>query len=62
MLLYDDSLPRSFWKLARVKELITGQDGSTCGAVLKVSTRSGGTTTLRRPVQLLYPLELGCKI
>ena len=59
VLLYDDSLPRSF---CRVERLITGQDGSTHGAVLKVPTRSGGTTTLRRPVQLLYPLELGCKI
>ena len=62
MLLHDDDLPRSFRKLARVQELIIGRDGNTRGAVLKVPTKNGGTTTLRRPVQLLYPLELRCEI
>ena len=58
MLLYDEALPRSFWKLARVLELITGRDGN---AVVKAPTKNGGTTTLRRPLQLLYPLEIKCK-
>ena len=60
VLLHDDALPRSFWKLARVLELITGQDGKTRGAVVKVPSKRGGTTTLRRPLQLLYPLEIKC--
>ena len=58
VLLYDDALPRSFWKLARVLELITGRDGKPRGAVVKVPAKSGGTTTLRRSLQLLYPLEI----
>lgn len=61
MLLFDDSLPRSFWKLVRVAELITDRDGKTRGAVVKVPDRNGQTITLRRPLQLLYPLELRCK-
>jgi len=61
VLLYDDALPRSFWKLARVQKLITGRDGKTRGAIVKVPAKSGGTTTLRRPVQLFYPLEIKCK-
>lgn len=31
VLLYDDALQRTFWKLARVLELITGRDGKTRG-------------------------------
>lgn len=58
VLLYDDALPRSFWKLARVLELITGRDGKTRGAVVEVPAKNSGTTTLRRPLQLLYPLEV----
>lgn len=47
--------------MARVAELITGRDGKMRGAVVKVPGKSGRTTTLRRPLQLLYPLELKCK-
>ena len=61
ILLHDDALPQSFLKLARVQELITGCDGKTRGTVLKVSDGNGKTTTLRRPLQLLYPLELKCQ-
>ena len=61
VLLYDDSLPRSFWKLVRVAELINGRDGKTRGAVVKVPDGNGHTTTLRCPLQSLYPLELKCK-
>lgn len=55
MLLYDDALPR---KLARVQELITGRDGKPRGAVVKVPAKSGGMTSLRHPLQLLYPPEI----
>ena len=61
VLLHDDALPRSFWKLARVQELITGRDGRTRGAVIKVPASNGKITTLRRPLQLLYPLEIKCQ-
>ena len=54
--------PRSFWKLGRVKELLTGRDGKIRGAVLRVAGKGRQATTLYRPVQLLYPLEVSQRI
>ena len=33
VLVYEDSKPRGFWKLAKVESLVTGTDGLTRGAV-----------------------------
>ena len=57
VLVHDDK-PRGFWKLARVEEVITGQDGNVRGAVVRVSSEKGRSTMLRRPLQRLYPLEI----
>ena len=54
----DIDLPRGFWKIARVMKLLTGKDGQHRGAVLRVAARGGQATTLQRPLQLLYPLEI----
>ena len=58
VLVHDQDHPRGFWKMARVQSLITGKDGVVRGAVLKVASKSGPPTTLQRPLQLLYPLEI----
>ena len=58
VLVHDEGLPRGFWKLARVRQVITGRDGLIRGAVLSLPAKNGQTTTLRRPLQLLYPLEI----
>lgn len=58
VLVSDDSTPRGLWKLARVNSLIKGKDGQTRGAVLQVASGSGRSSTLQRPIQLLYPLEV----
>ena len=55
VIVHNEDLPRAFWKLARVLRLITGKDEKTRGAVLQVA---GSSTTLQRPLQLLYPLEV----
>ena len=39
-----------------MQKLLTGRDGQTRGAVLKLATKSGRPGTLQRPVQRLYPL------
>ena len=44
---------RSFWQLGIVEQLIAGRDGVVQGAKLRV-----GRSNVKRPVQLLYPLEL----
>ena len=58
VLVHDDSKPRGFWKLALVEKLVTGRDGLTRGAVLRVSSSGERGSTLQRPLQRLYPLEL----
>lgn len=60
VLLIQDDHPRGFWKLGQVEDMIVGRDGQVRGAVLRVPSRSGHCTTLRRPLQRLYPLEIGC--
>ena len=60
-MIHDRDHPRGFWKMAKVLSLITGKDGVVHGAALKVAAQSGPPTTLQRPLQLLYPLEIGTK-
>ena len=38
----------------------TGKDGHARGVILKVAARGEQATTLQRPLQLLYPLEIHC--
>lgn len=61
VLVHDENSPRGFWKIARVERLITGKDGAVRGAVLKVASKSGTATTLQRPLQRLYPLEISSR-
>ena len=58
VLVHEDRKPRGFWKLAKVVSLITGADGITRDAVVKIPSSVGRPITLRRPLQLLYPLEV----
>ena len=47
-------------KLGRVESLIKGKDGLVRGAVVKSTTpKKRNPARLRRPLQRLYPLELG---
>ena len=57
VLIEDEDQPRGMWKLARIQSLITGSDGRTRGAVVRVLS-SGGPSTLQRPLQRLYPVEV----
>ena len=53
VIIHEDQTVRGFWRLGKIRELITGLDGQTRGAV--VDTASGGRSlVLRRPVQKLY--------
>ena len=36
--LVHDTKPRGFWKLARITQLVSGQDGRVRGAILKVAS------------------------
>ena len=58
----DEHLPRGQWKLAVVQEVLTGRDGLIRAAVVKVAGSDRQQSTLRRPIQLLYPLEIHSNI
>ena len=63
VLVHDEKRPRSVWKIGRVKKLVSSKegDGKSRGAVVQVTSKGGRLMTLRRPLQLLYPLEINCK-
>ena len=62
VLIHEEDKPRGFWRLARVQKLLAGKDSEIRGAVLRVSNRNGQLSTLQRPVQHLYPLEINYEI
>lgn len=58
VIIHNDAHPRGLWKLGKVESLITGADGHTRGATVRVLSSGQNTTVLKRPVQRLYPLEV----
>jgi hypothetical protein len=59
VVLKNDLTSRTFWKLARVTELIRSKDGVIRAAkVCVVNSGKGRASELRRPIQHLIPLEL----
>ena len=53
---------RGLWKLGLVESLIKDKDGHVRRAVVKSTTlKKGNNARLRRPLQRLYPLELGAR-
>ena len=51
-------IPHGLWKLGRIQELLAGRDNQPRAAVVRVASRDRQHVLLRRPLQLLYPLEL----
>ena len=43
-----------------MEDLIQGNDGLVRGARIRVKSGADKLSTLQRPVQLLYPLEINC--
>ena len=54
----EDNMKRNMWKLEKVEELIVGKDSVVRGAVVRISRSGKPSVLLRRPLQLLYPLEV----
>ena len=57
VVVHSDDQPRTFWKLGRVEKVLQGADGQQRAATVRVS-KNGRTSTLDRPIQHLYPLEV----
>lgn len=54
VLIGEDRMPRQTWKMGRITELFLGRDGLIRSCTVRISTG----TLLKRPVQLIYPLEI----
>lgn len=52
--LLKEQLPRLLWKMGRVEKVFCGRDGKIRACIVR--TNKGGL--LKRPIQLLYPLEI----
>ena len=46
------------WRLGRIETLIPGTDGIVRGVTVKVTSRSGHPSVIRRPIQHIYPMEV----
>lgn len=57
VIVHEDHAKPHMWKTGRVVEVFKGRDGAVRSCAVKLSTG----ITLRRPVQLLYPLETEVK-
>ena len=58
--MYQENVKRDKWRVGRIESLVTGRDQEVGGARVKVTTRETGMTVyLKRPLQKLYPIELG---
>ena len=56
---YDEGQPRGLWRVGRIEKVIPGTDGMIRSARVRVQSKTGRTTVLKRPIQHLYPLEIG---
>lgn len=54
VLLYEDKQPKHTWKMGRIEETFVGRDGKIRSCAVRLPSR----LILKRPVQLLYPLEV----
>ncbi len=59
VIVQNDKTKRNFWKLAKVEELLPGEDGVVRAAVIKTcSDNTNRSQLLRRSVKHLIPLEV----
>jgi hypothetical protein len=61
VVIHSKDQPRGLWKLGRVKNVLVGHDGAIRGATVKVAGQGRQASTLNRPIQLLYPLEVSAR-
>jgi spore germination cell wall hydrolase CwlJ-like protein len=54
----NEKTKQQYWKLARVKDLLPGQDGVVRAARVRVAYSEGKHNVLRRSIEQLIPLEV----
>ena len=58
VIIKNDKTNRNFWRLGKVEELISGDDGVVRAAKVRVGNENGRSDVLRRTIQHLVPLEV----
>ena len=58
VLLKDENVKRVFWKLAKVVELLKGNDDTARAALINVATDNGPPKILKRSIKQLIPIEV----
>jgi len=62
VVLHEEDQPRGKWRVGKILDIIVGSDSCIKGAVVQVRSKGGKSTTLRCPVQRLYPLEIQSQV
>ena len=56
---FEDKIPRQRWTLGRIEKLLTSGDGEVRSAIVRINRYGEKTSTIRRPISRLYPVEFG---
>ena len=56
--IYENRVPRHRWRLGRVEKLLRGKDGAVRSAVVRVTQKGQRSTTIKRQLRKLFPVEL----
>ena len=59
VIVYDENQPRRLWRLGMIVSTIEGTDGNVRDAHVRVLSKKDRTMIIQRPIQHLYPLEVG---
>ena len=54
----EENVPRTQWRIGKIKRLVIGKDAQIRGAELVVISKTGEKTVCQRPVQKLIPFEI----
>jgi len=56
---FEDKIPRQRWTLGRIEKLLRSSDGEIRSAIVRINRCGEKTSTIRRPISRLYPVEFG---
>ena len=58
VLIKEDNLPRSLWRMGKVEKFYMGRDNRVRGCLLKVVSKTSLVKLINRPIEKLCPLKI----
>ena len=58
VIVHDENRARGLWRSGKVMTVVCGKDGNVRGATERVAEQGKKPTSIRRPLQKLYPIEI----